>query len=111
MKAAPKQHLSVLIADFRQLALDCRKALAIFPGADQWSESNNLLLLSLETAIELLESGLPMPLIVARGDAEIGFQQVSELLPIEGVDYVGPLPTDVQQYVNIAAGVRSSLAT
>ena len=72
MKAAPKQHLSVLIADFRQLALDCRKALAIFPGADQWSESNNLLLLSLETAIELLESGLPMPLIVARGASGVG---------------------------------------
>src|SRR4029079_12294840 len=30
--------------------------------------------------------------VVARGEAEIGFQQVSELLPIQGIDYVGPLP-------------------
>src|SRR4029453_7065754 len=29
--------------------------------------------------------------VLARGDAEIGFQQVSELLPIEGIDYLGPI--------------------
>ena len=33
--------------------------------------------------------------VVARGDAEIGFQQISELLPIEGIEYVGPLPDEV----------------
>ena len=33
------------------------------------------------------------PALVARGDAEIGFQQVSELLPIAGIDYVGLLPS------------------
>lgn len=35
--------------------------------------------------------------VVARGDAELGFQQVSELLPITGIDYVGPLPEEVQR--------------
>ena len=29
---------------------------------------------------------------VARGDVQIGFQQISEILPIEGADYVGPIP-------------------
>jgi molybdate transport system substrate-binding protein len=43
--------------------------------------------------------------VVARGDAEIGFQQISELLPIEGVDYVGPLPDAVQQVTVVSAGV------
>ena len=43
--------------------------------------------------------------VVARGDAEIGFQQISELLPIEGIDYVGPLPDDVQQITVFSAGV------
>jgi molybdate transport system substrate-binding protein len=43
--------------------------------------------------------------VVARGDAEIGFQQVSELLPIPGIDYVGPLPPEVQQVTIFSAGV------
>ncbi|HEY7679958.1 MAG TPA: substrate-binding domain-containing protein [Terriglobia bacterium] len=43
--------------------------------------------------------------VVARGDAEIGFQQISELLPIEGIDYVGPLPPEVQRVTVFSAGV------
>jgi molybdate transport system substrate-binding protein len=43
--------------------------------------------------------------VVARGDAEIGFQQVSELLPVPGVDFVGPLPADAQQVTVFSAGV------
>ncbi len=43
--------------------------------------------------------------VVARGDAEIGFQQISELLPIPGIDYVGPLPSEVQKVTVFSAGV------
>ncbi len=43
--------------------------------------------------------------VVARGDAEIGFQQVSELLPIAGIDYVGPIPAELQQYAVFSAGI------
>jgi molybdate transport system substrate-binding protein len=46
--------------------------------------------------------------IVARGDAELGFQQVSELLPIPGVDYVGPLPPEVQRVTIFSAGLSST---
>ena len=38
--------------------------------------------------------------LVASGDAEIGFQQISELLPVPGIDYVGPLPPGVQRVRN-----------
>ena len=43
--------------------------------------------------------------VVARGEAEIGFQQVSELLGIAGIDYVGPLPPEVQKVTVFSAGL------
>jgi len=45
--------------------------------------------------------------VVARGDAEIGFQQISELLPIPGVDFIGPLPPEVQRITTYAAGITT----
>ena len=45
--------------------------------------------------------------VVLRGDAEIGFQQVSELLPFTELDFVGPLPDEVQQRVFFSAGVAT----
>jgi molybdate transport system substrate-binding protein len=43
--------------------------------------------------------------VVARGEAEIGFQQISELLEVQGVDYVGPLPPEVQRVTVFTAAV------
>jgi molybdate transport system substrate-binding protein len=45
--------------------------------------------------------------VVARGEAEIGFQQTSELLPVPGIDYVGPLPAAVQRVSVFSAGVAA----
>jgi molybdate transport system substrate-binding protein len=45
--------------------------------------------------------------VVARGEAEVGFQQVSELLPIRGIDYVGPLPSEAQRTTVFSAGVAA----
>ena len=45
---------------------------------------------------------------VARGDVEIGFQQVSELLPIPGVDFVGEIPPPYQKVTTFAAGKARS---
>jgi molybdate transport system substrate-binding protein len=45
--------------------------------------------------------------LLLRGDAEIGFQQMSELLPIAGIDVVGPLPSEAQRVTIFAAGVAT----
>jgi len=50
--------------------------------------------------------GEPAGGVVARGEAEIAFQQVSELLPVSGIDFVGPLPADIQQITVFSAGVH-----
>lgn len=42
---------------------------------------------------------------VAKGDYEVGLQQVAELLPVKGVTFVGKIPEDVQSVTRFAAGI------
>ena len=51
-------------------------------------------------------SGGTIGTIVASGDCEIGFQQISELVHIPGVTYIGPLPADVQRVTIFSCGVQ-----
>jgi molybdate transport system substrate-binding protein len=50
-------------------------------------------------------SGVFVGTIIANREVEIGFQQVSELGNFPGVDYVGPLPADVQQTTVFSSGI------
>ena len=45
---------------------------------------------------------------IARGDVEIGLQQVSELLPVPGIAHITPLPPELQKISTFAAGVAAS---
>jgi molybdate transport system substrate-binding protein len=49
--------------------------------------------------------GIPVAEVVAKGDVEIGLQQINVIIPVEGADYIGPLPNELQQTVRFAAGV------
>jgi molybdate transport system substrate-binding protein len=51
--------------------------------------------------------GVPAGTVAARGEAELAFQQVSELLPVPGIDLVGPLPPDVQEITIFSAGLHT----
>lgn len=46
--------------------------------------------------------------VIARGEAEIGFQQISELLPVPGIAHITPLPPEVQKISVFSAGVAAS---
>lgn len=47
----------------------------------------------------------PVAGVVAAGEAELGFQQISELLPIKGADFVAPIPEEVQKITVFSAGI------
>ena len=50
----------------------------------------------------------PVGGVVATGEFEIGFQQISELRPVKGIDIVGPLPPGAQRITVFAAGVPTT---
>ena len=54
-------------------------------------------------------SGEPVASVVARGEAEIGFQQVSELIHVPGVTFVGTLPAEVQPIFSFAGALTSTV--
>jgi molybdate transport system substrate-binding protein len=53
-------------------------------------------------------SGEPVAAVVARGEAEIGFQQVSELIHVSGVTFVGALPAELQPGFSFAGAITSA---
>lgn len=48
--------------------------------------------------------------VVARGDVEIGFQQISEILPIEGATFAGPIPEEFQKVTTFSTGITTQAA-
>lgn len=55
-----------------------------------------------------VEGGERVGAVIARGEAEIGFQQISELLPVPGIDHITPLPPEVQKLSIFSAGVAAT---
>jgi len=53
-------------------------------------------------------SGVQVGEVVARGEADLGFQQVSELLHLKGINYLGPLPADIQHTTVFSAGLHTA---
>lgn len=52
-------------------------------------------------------SGVFVGTLIANGETEVGFQQISELAHFPGIDYVGPLPGDLQRLTVFSTGIHA----
>jgi len=53
-------------------------------------------------------SGVFVGTLIASGETEVGFQQISELVHFAGIDYVGPLPGELQRMTVFSAGIHAA---
>ena len=63
---------------------------------------------AMKAKIVIPDPGTPIGEVVAKGEAEIGIQQISELLPVAGIEIVGPLPAALQKITTFSAGVLTA---
>ena len=105
---APKPDISTPAA--LKVALLAAKNIAYSQGASGQHFLTVIERLGLVDALKskiVIVQGRPVGAAVAAGEAEIGVQQVAELLPVAGITLVGPLPGDLQKLIPYSAGVPS----
>lgn len=109
-KGAPKPDISTAQA-FKQTIVAAKSVAYTSTGA------SGLYFLSLADKLGIGEAvrakshttpGGPAGELVAKGEAELAIQMVSELLPVAGTELVGPLPPELQSITTFAAGVGAS---
>jgi molybdate transport system substrate-binding protein len=97
----------------RQAMLDARKiCYSTGPSGDhlkalceKWGVASSVLARAL-----VAPPGTPVASLVAHGDADLGFQQLSELIGQPGIEVVGPLPPQIQSVTVFLAGVSMKSA-
>jgi molybdate transport system substrate-binding protein len=105
---APKPEIGS--ADALKAALTQAKSVAYSQGASGQHFTTVIQRLGLVDTLKpksVIVQGKPVGAAVAAGEAEIGIQQVAELMPVAGIDLVGPLPGDLQKIIVYEAGVTA----
>lgn len=99
------------VATLRRALLDARSVAYSDSASGVYISTTLFKRLGIEQAMAIKARQIPaepVGLVVARGEAEIGFQQMSELLPISGITVVGPIPDEVQEITVFSAGIVAS---
>lgn len=101
---APKPDIST-VAAFKQTLLRA-KTIAV-PGSSAAMITDVLarLGISSEIVVKIPTRGAESVAMVARGDAALAIQPVSEILHVPGVEFAGPIPTDLQHVAVYAAAI------
>ena len=63
------------------------------------------ILAAVRPRVKQLASGQSVGEALARGEGDLGFQQVSELLHVKGINYIGPLPSEIQKVTVFSGGI------
>lgn len=104
---APKPDISTVDA-FRNTLLNAKSIAYSDSASGVYVEREMFRKLGIEEQVKgrahMIEK-IPVGSVVASGDYEVGLQQVSELLPVKGADFVGKIPEAVQKITTFSAGV------
>ena len=109
-KGAPKPDISTPDA-VRRTLLDAPSIAYSASASGTYYENEMLKTLGVEQQVKPKSKRIlseRVGTIVARGEAVLGMQQVSELLPIEGIDFVGVLPPPLQRVTVFSAGISTT---
>jgi molybdate transport system substrate-binding protein len=104
---APKPDIST-VAALRQTLLDAKSIAYSDSASGVYLSTEGFRKLGIADQISAksrMIPATPVGEIVASGEAELGFQQLSELVTVKGIELVGPLPDGVQKMTPYAAGV------
>jgi ABC-type molybdate transport system substrate-binding protein len=104
---APKPDIST-VDRFKQALLNARSIAYSDSASGVYIQNEMFAKLGIADAVRAKSKMIPAtPVgeVVARGDAEVGFQQLSELRPVPGIDIVGFIPPEMQKITVFAGGV------
>ena len=113
-EGAPKPDISTVDA-FKKTLLDARSIAYSDSGSGTYLSTKLFKQLGVEDQVAGKSrkirgppSGEPVAAVVARGEAEIGFQQVSELIHVKGVTFVAPIPAELQPGFTFAGAITAT---
>lgn len=106
---APVPDIST-VDTFRRVLLDAKSIAYSQSASGVYISTEMFKVLGIADQVAAKAKMVPSPVAetVARGEAEIGFQQISELLPVAGATFAGAIPDGVQRVTTFSAGVATA---